>query len=171
MTLPEFLRIVNHIPNCPLSKRDAIAIAAAFPHTSEGVQWQRFVPWAYLTLSMLDIEHKIRRRLPMLKFDTQSKGGSDGHDVNADRAEYVGNDEFSSTSRPGMFSPSLSCCCYHYCLMSIPVIMIIMLTQLPHLPLSNRLLHSFPIPSISPTTLHTHTSMHYHHHRRYWCFL
>jgi Ca2+-binding EF-hand superfamily protein len=97
VTLPEFLRIVSNIPKCPLSKRDAIAIAAAFPHTSEGVQWQRFVPWAYLTLSMLDIEHKIRRRLPMLKFEQAAKEG----DIHGKRVEVSGANEFASTSRPG----------------------------------------------------------------------
>jgi hypothetical protein len=64
----------------------------------------------------------------------------------------------NSAKKIQRYAHPFSLACYDYCLITIPVMMIIILTEPSLSVLSNSpLLHSFPIPSISPTT-------HYHHH-------
>jgi len=69
----EFIRIICSIPGVVLTTKDAITVSAGFPHTPEGaVHWQKFVPWAYKTISALSLEHMIKRRITILELDTNT---------------------------------------------------------------------------------------------------
>ena len=69
----EFIRIITSIPGIVMTTKDAITVSAGFPHTPKGaVHWQKFVPWAYKTISSLMLEHMIKRRLTIFELDATS---------------------------------------------------------------------------------------------------
>jgi Ca2+-binding EF-hand superfamily protein len=69
----EFVRILSNIPGVVLTTKDAIIVSSGFPHTKDGsVSWQRFLPWAYTTISSLCLEHMIKRRLLLMEIDSST---------------------------------------------------------------------------------------------------
>lgn len=84
----EFITILMNIPAVTLTTKDAVVISSSFPHTLDGaVSWQKFLPWAYTTISSLYLEHMIKRRMLLVEIDksTANTNEQDKHNNNGSR--------------------------------------------------------------------------------------